>query len=278
MANSTTQTARKRSRVMVFHCITWSIAARYLNMAASTTKPMTTFTRASQPPERGSFFRYWGKIASRKNGSARPLAKTSIPSNGRAPPPCTEAASSVPINGPTQAKEASANVRPIIRVPIVPPDSDFWLSAVSRPEGSVISNAPSRLSPKIKNTVAITALTQIFEPNCTTPNGPRIEVTARPSAVNRTTMPRQKITACETMDARDAPCLLRKNDMVIGIIGKTQGVNMEARPNPNATPRKANRDESGSGAEAARGLASEYPAGMLSATAAAPGDTLSFAA
>ena len=32
--------------------------------------------------------------------------------------------------------------------------------------------------------------------------------------------------------------LFRKNDSVIGIIGKTQGVKMAARPKPNATSRK----------------------------------------
>ena len=39
------------------------------------TKPITTLTRAIQPPLRGSFFRYDGNSASRKNGSARPVAK-----------------------------------------------------------------------------------------------------------------------------------------------------------------------------------------------------------
>ena len=44
------------------------------------TKPITTFTRASQPPLRGMRFRYDGKSASRKNGSARPVAKVTMPS------------------------------------------------------------------------------------------------------------------------------------------------------------------------------------------------------
>ena len=40
----------------------------------------------------------------------------------------------------------------------------------------VISKAPSRLSPKAKKTPAMNPLTQGFEPNCTTPNGPRMAV------------------------------------------------------------------------------------------------------
>ena len=89
-------------------------------------KPITTFTRASQPPLRGIFFRYCGKQRQQEKRQCQvPLAKTTMPSSGRAPPPCTDAASSVPMNGPTQANDASAKVRPISSVPSVPPCSDF---------------------------------------------------------------------------------------------------------------------------------------------------------
>ena len=75
-----------------------------------------------------------------------------MPISGRVPPPDTEAASSVPTNGPTQAKEASENVRPISSVP-----SEAALVATTRSrrvriaDGIVISNAPSRLRPKTMN-------------------------------------------------------------------------------------------------------------------------------
>ena len=61
-------------------------------------------------------------------------------------------------------------------------------------------------------------------------------------------MPIQKIAAWVTMAAFDAPCLFRKNDMVIGIMGNTQGVKIEASPKPKATPRKASSEVSGSAA------------------------------
>ena len=80
-------------------------------------KPSTTFTRASQPPLRGSRFRYEGNSASRKNGDASPEANVIIPSAGWMPPRWTEPASSVPMNGPTQANDVSENVRPISSVP-----------------------------------------------------------------------------------------------------------------------------------------------------------------
>jgi len=78
---------------------------------------MTTFTRAIQPPLRGMRFRYDGNTASRKNGSARPVAKLTMPINGRVLPPETDAASKVPTKGPTQEKDASENVSPMRRLP-----------------------------------------------------------------------------------------------------------------------------------------------------------------
>ena len=78
------------------HCSTWSRLLRYFRLAARMTKPITTLTRAIQPPLRGMRFRYDGKSASRKNGSARPVAKVTMPISGRVLPPDTEAASRVP--------------------------------------------------------------------------------------------------------------------------------------------------------------------------------------
>src|SRR3954449_6143261 len=105
MAKRTIHAARKRSRVRKPQRRTWSRLARYFKDAARMTKPITTLTRAIQPPLRGSFFRYEGKSARKKNGSERPVAKVAIPIRGRVPPLETDAASSVPTNGPTQANE-----------------------------------------------------------------------------------------------------------------------------------------------------------------------------
>ena len=54
-------------------------------------------------------------------------------------------------------------------------------------------------------------------------------------------IPRQKTTACTMLSRRPPDCRLRKYDIVIGIMGKTQGVKMEASPKPKATARKASQ-------------------------------------
>src|SRR6266581_9097291 len=110
MAKRTIHAARNRSRVRKPHCITWSRLERYFRLEAKITKPITTFTRAIHPPLRGRRFRYEGKSASTKKGSASPPENASMPNTGRAPPPPTEAASSVQTKGPKQANEASENV------------------------------------------------------------------------------------------------------------------------------------------------------------------------
>src|SRR4051794_33246496 len=95
---------------------------RYFSITASSTKPITTFTRASQPPLRGIFFKYEGNAARKKKGDASPVAKLAMPTIG-----CVklelviEEASSGPTNGPTQANDVSENVSPISSVPKYPP-------------------------------------------------------------------------------------------------------------------------------------------------------------
>ena len=84
------------------------------------------------------------------------------------------------MKGPTQANDASANVRPISRVPATPPPPEAALSFVSRPEGMVISKAPSRLKPKMKKMTAMNPFTQALDPSWTTAAGPRASVRTRP--------------------------------------------------------------------------------------------------
>jgi hypothetical protein len=75
---------------------------------------------------------------------------------------------------------------------------------------------------------------------------------------------------------------------VIGIMGKTQGVKMEARPKPKATARNASSPSAGTpgaagvaAVDAAAGSGargSEYPAGITTAAGAAAGSTVRVAA
>src|SRR5580700_4955552 len=202
--------------------------AAYFNMMASSANPITVFTRASHPPLLGSFFRYPGNAARKKNGNARPVAKLAIPSTGCKPFNCTDAAKRLPTKGPTQANDVSENVSPINSVPKYPPRRDAASSFVSKLDGSVISNAPSKLNANAANTIAMNPFTHGFDASCTTPNGPTAAVTPNPRAQNSTTMPSENTIAC-----RIPPRSFRKNETVIGIIGQTQGVKIAASPNPN---------------------------------------------
>ncbi len=60
---------------------------------------------------------------------------------------------------------------------------------------------------------------------------------------------------------------------MIGIIGNTHGVKMDARPNPKASARKPGHPsaDAASAGLAARGFTSENPEGMAGAAAAAEG-------
>ena len=68
--------------MITFHCSTWSMELRYFKLHASTMNPSTIFTRASQPPLRGSRCMKAGNKARTKNGDASPDAKVIMPSAG----------------------------------------------------------------------------------------------------------------------------------------------------------------------------------------------------
>lgn len=95
-------------------------------------------------------------------------------------------------------------------------------------------------------------------------------------------IPRQNTTAWTMLSRLPPDCRLRKYDMVIGIIGKTQGVKIARSPNPKATNRNAARPWSwadGAGvAPGAGGLASTYSAGMVTEAEVAAGSIFRLAA
>src|SRR5579862_5229806 len=103
--------------------------------------------------------------------------------------------------------------------------------------------------------MAMNPLIQGFEPSCTTPNGPTAAATPKPSAQNNTMIPRQKTSACAM-----PPRWFRKNETVIGIMGKTHGVKMVARPNPKAASRNPIMLSEVCGVAGATGAAAPPPA------------------
>ena len=79
-------------------------------------------------------------------------------------------------------------------------------------------------------------LIQTFEPSRRSPKGPSASETIVPKPVKSTTTPTQNIVAWTKEGFFEPACVLTKYDMVIGIIGNTQGVKIASRPNPNAIP------------------------------------------
>src|SRR5437764_3659815 len=81
--------------------------------AAISKNPITTFTLFIHVPERGSCFIRFGKSASKKNGSAKIVAKTTIPISGTNQEPRENVTISVPTNGTVQVKLVSEKTKPM---------------------------------------------------------------------------------------------------------------------------------------------------------------------
>ncbi len=128
-----------------------------------------------------------------------------MPSNGRSEPPEIEPASSAPMNGPTQANDASANVRPISSVPISPPFSDDWLSLRQKRRRNRDLKRAQQAQSEDHEEQRDESVDPGLWPSATTPTGPSAAVTSSPIPENSTMMPRQNITACLRL-----PCLFTK--------------------------------------------------------------------
>src|SRR5881397_3473744 len=72
--------------------------------AASSRKPIVTFTEFSHPPLFGSAVRNLGISARRKKGAAKTTEKPSIPRAGQSQSPWDVATSTVPTKGTVQVK------------------------------------------------------------------------------------------------------------------------------------------------------------------------------
>ena len=120
---------------------------------------------ASQLPLLGIRARYAGNRAKKKNGRARPIENINMPKIGQLRSPWIEPAKSAPMNGPVQAKDASANTSPMTSVPSKPPRLETLLRDVRVLLGMVISKTPSRLNPNATKTAVISRLTGTLDPS-----------------------------------------------------------------------------------------------------------------
>src|SRR5258705_10607339 len=112
-AATATQLARTTSRVKIPQRHTRSTFDRNFIAAATSSKPITTLTALSHPPDFGSCETSCGTSANTKNGSAKTIENASMPTTGYIHLPCAAITSSVPPNGPVQVNDASENISPI---------------------------------------------------------------------------------------------------------------------------------------------------------------------
>src|SRR5665213_2388880 len=159
--------ASTRSREKKCHDQIRSTFEKNLSAAATSKKPITTFTLFIQVPERGSDFIKFGKRANRKNGAAKMLAKTTIPISGTNHDPRENATISVPTNGTVQLKLVREKTNPMSTTENI---LFFECCAVEFnferiDEGTPISNSPKRLSAKAMKIAAMSRFSHEFAAN-----------------------------------------------------------------------------------------------------------------
>src|SRR5690606_23469281 len=118
---------------------------RNFKASANSKNPSVIFTLFSQPPEDGRLFKRLGNMAKSVNGIANANAKPNIPIEGPKSSPIVAACTSkVPIIGPVQEKDTTANVAAMKNRPIKPPLSALLSNLLASEVGRVISNAPKK--------------------------------------------------------------------------------------------------------------------------------------
>ena len=114
----------------------------------SSTKPNTTFSTLSQPPERGKDLSQAGNRANTMKGKANASEKASMPSVGRSSSPLAAAMATEPTMGTVHEKDTSTSVAAMKNRPVQPPLS-AWASALfTRALGALISKSPKKDKPK----------------------------------------------------------------------------------------------------------------------------------
>ncbi len=145
------------------------------------------FTGARQP-------RYFGNNASRKKGSASPLAKTTIPSTGnlvRADGGCEQSAHEGTHTRERRQRQREAHQQSAEDSALSRRGIQFCQHA-RRDRRSQTLRAGSGQMRRRSDTESVD---QALILSCTTTAGPSASVRMRPSALKRTMMPRQKIVA-----------------------------------------------------------------------------------
>ena len=198
--------------------------------------PRTTFTELSQLPLL-SFLSREGNIAKIVKGRANATEKASIVTIGVQNSPWVDLMRTEPTIGPVQENDTRTRVRAMKKMPASPPLSELRSLLLTNDEGSVISNAPKNEAANTMNTMKKMMfgsqwVASQLNMSAVTVSPPKSHV--RPMMmeignVYRSTMKRPYIEALNLPAAGvDEPFM--KKDMVMGTIGKTQGVRSIAKP------------------------------------------------
>ena len=202
---------------------------------ANSSKPRITFTEFNQPPDLGNCFKPLGNIANKVKGKAKATPNPNIPINGPLTPPST-AASIIkePITGPVHENETKASVNAMKKTPKSPPLSAFESILLIHEAGKLISNAPKKLTANIANIKKKAILKEILLAIKYIASSLTNELTPKPKATYITIIEIPYMSAWRIPFDLDSAIFV-KYVTVIGIIGKTHGVNNAKRPAPKPT-------------------------------------------
>src|SRR5690606_36502925 len=203
---------------------------RNFKASANSKNPSVIFTLFSQPPEDGRLFKRLGNIAKSVNGIANANAKASIPMAGPKSSPIVAACTSkVPIIGPVQEKDTTANVAAIKKSPNKLPRSALRSNLFASEAGSESSNAPKKEKAKTTKRTKNAKLKIPFVDRLLSASAPNITVIRIPNRTSMSIIDNPYIIACIT--ALPLVCaLLVKKLTVKGSIGKMQGISNAAKP------------------------------------------------
>ena len=149
-------------------------------------------------------------------------------------PPVAASTNNVPTIGPVHENETNANVNAIKKIPINPPlDSAATLLFVHE-DGNCNSNAPKKEAPNIINNRKKPILKYTLVAILFNASAPNIEETPTPKATYIIIIETPYIIAFSIPSDFVLDFFVKK-ETVMGIIGKTQGVNNAAKPLKNAT-------------------------------------------
>ena len=215
---------------------------RNLRPKASSRKAKTIFTEFSQPPD-FMFFSTDGKKASSVNGKAKPMPKPNIDTKPiqRLVVEVANSTNAALIMGPVHENDTSTVVKAMKNGAIRPPLSAWASEALTHFSGILISNSPKKESEKMKKITKKIRFGMPWVPIKLSESGPNTSESRAPITAKMNTIENPKAHAWRRL-LRLFSLLCMKKLTVIGIIGKTHGVNIVTMPASSAPKKRPKID------------------------------------